>query len=263
MISYIFKSKIKNILVVIFSAILVCINLNALQLEIMFFYWESMVIRLIALIPYLLIFIYMVTLKKEYKIKPFIFPMAFAFLALSTLFSLKHIFNPYIYVFANRLAIGLISLILYVVELLGYVFCFVGALCNFKRINFLRVGTILCTLSIFLLFLFDYSLSFLSTNTFFQTVNNLAETPRTIILLLFHISIFTLTLTKKSDYIDLAPFIEKRKLKKELKKAQKFAKENPEAFIPPVVPDGHWRCMGCGEFLPDNETECNCGYKKQ
>ena len=61
----------------------------------------------------------------------------------------------------------------------------------------------------------------------------------------------------------LAPFIEKRKLKKELKKAQKFAKENPEAFIPPVVPDGHWRCMGCGEFLPDNETECNCGYKKQ
>lgn len=30
----------------------------------------------------------------------------------------------------------------------------------------------------------------------------------------------------------------------------------------PVIPDGFWRCMGCGKLIPENETTCECGYKK-
>ncbi len=31
---------------------------------------------------------------------------------------------------------------------------------------------------------------------------------------------------------------------------------------PPEAPFGTWRCMGCGEFVPDEKAECDCGYKK-
>ncbi len=28
------------------------------------------------------------------------------------------------------------------------------------------------------------------------------------------------------------------------------------------VPDGYWRCMGCGEILDNSRFECSCGYKR-
>lgn len=36
--------------------------------------------------------------------------------------------------------------------------------------------------------------------------------------------------------------------------------EDEEAKI--HIPDGMWRCMGCGEFVPNEKTECDCGYKR-
>lgn len=88
------------------------------------------------------------------------------------------------------------------------------------------------------------------------------ESFRASILLLFYISIFVLTLTQKSEYIDITPFIEERKIKKADKKARKLEREKPEEFLPPDVPDCYWRCMGCGEILPNDKNECNCGYKR-
>jgi len=71
-----------------------------------------------------------------------------------------------------------------------------------------------------------------------------------------------LTLTKKSEYIDITPFVEERKIKKATKKAKRLANENPEESSPLLVPEGSWRCMGCGEILPDDKNECECGYKR-
>lgn len=28
------------------------------------------------------------------------------------------------------------------------------------------------------------------------------------------------------------------------------------------IPDGFWRCMGCGEILPADKDKCECGYKR-
>lgn len=40
--------------------------------------------------------------------------------------------------------------------------------------------------------------------------------------------------------------------------------EEPEEYEETVeIPEGHWRCMGCGEMIPDDLDECQCGYKRK
>ena len=79
--------------------------------------------------------------------------------------------------------------------------------------------------------------------------------------LLFYISLLVLTITKESENIDIKPFIEARKLKKQLKKEAKL-KQITDETEHITVEDGFWRCMGCGEILPDNINKCECGYKR-
>jgi len=153
-------------------------------------------------------------------------------------------------------------LIIKFVLITGYAFCFAGTLSNFKRIFFLRIGLPICIITIFIQGIsYHYLIDWIG-NTFYSTISYLNESFRASILLLFYISIFILTLTKKSEYIDITPFVEERKIKKANKKAKKLEREKPEEFLPPNVPDGYWHCMGCGEILPDDKNECNCGYKR-
>ena len=30
-----------------------------------------------------------------------------------------------------------------------------------------------------------------------------------------------------------------------------------------IIPENHWKCMGCGEILPNDKSECECGFKKK
>lgn len=263
MISYIFKSKPKNIIVAIFAAVYTLIQLKELHI-----YWilypdlKFIALKFISLLPYLLIFIYMITLKREYKIKQFLFPISFAIFALTAIFSITNCFDEYTFTSINGLIRLFISLIIKIVLITGYAFCFVGTLSNFKRIFFLRLGLPICIITIFIQGIYYRYLIDWIGNTFFSTISYLNESFRASILLLFYISIFILTLTKKSDYIDITPFVEERKIKKANKKAKRLAKENPEEFSPPLVPEGYWRCMGCGEILPADKSECECGYKR-
>lgn len=262
MISYIFKSKIKNILVAIFSIILLCINLKELYAYMMFGIWEHITSKFISLIPYLFVFLYMVTLKRDYKFKQFLFPIAFAILTLFAVFSITNCFDEYTFSSINGLVRLFISLTIRTVMIVGYVFCFVGTLSNFKRLGFLRLGLPLCIITIAILGSSYYYLTNWIGNEFLATVYYLTESFSASSLILFHISIFILTLTKKGEYIDITPFVEERKTKKAIKKAKKLAKETPEEFSPPLVPNGFWRCMGCGEILPNDKNECECGYKR-
>lgn len=274
MISYIFKSKIKNVLVSIFSILIICMNLNELHQYIILGLSDSIILKFISLIPYLFIFIYMLTMKRDYKFKQFLFPTAFAIFTLTSLFSITNCFDEYTFLSVSGLVRLLFNLIVKFVLIAGYSFCFVGTLSNFKRIIFLRLGLPICIVTILFqnasyfinLLLSNRAannlLSNLMGNEFFIYVSILRELPRIFILLLFYISLFILALTKKSDNIDITPFIEERKAKKEAKKAQKLASQELDNFTPPTVPDGFWRCMGCGEILSDNISECECGYKR-
>ena len=262
MVSYIFKSKIKNILVAVFSVIFLLISLKELHTYMLLGAWDTITFKFIGLIPYLFIFLYMVTLKRDYKFKQFLFPISFAIFTLTAIFSITNCYDDYTFSSINGLIRFFISLIIKIVLITGYACCFVGTLSNFKRIIFLRLGLPICIITIFIQGMsYHYLIDWIG-NTFYSTIYYLNERIRGSILLLLYISIFILTLTKKSEYIDITPFVEERKIKKANKKAKRLAKENPEAFTPPSIPDGYWRCMGCGKILPNSEIKCECGYKK-
>ena len=262
MISYIFKSKIKNILVSIFSIIIICTKLDELHKYILLQAWDYIILKFIGLVPFILIFLYMVTLKREYKIKQFLFPISFAIFTLTAIFSITNCFDEYTFTSMNGLIRLFVNLIIKFVLIAGYAFCFVGTLSNFKRIIFLRLGLPICIITIFIQGVtYNHLVNWIG-NMFFSTLYYLNESFRASILLLFYISIFVLTLTKKSEYIDITPFVEERKIKKATKKVKRLAKENPEESSPLLVPEGYWRCMGCGEILSNDKNECNCGYKR-
>lgn len=262
MISYIFKNKIKNILVTVFSALILCISLNELYEYIVYGTPNSVLLKFIDTIPYILIFLYMITLKREYKIKQFLFPIAFATLTLTAVFSIINCFDEYTFSSLNGLFRLFINLIIKFVLIAGYSLSFVGSLSNFKRIILLRIGLLICIITIIIQGVsYNYLVEWIG-NTFYSYIYYIDEVCKAISLLLFYISVFVLSLTKKSENIDITPFVEARKNKKAYKKAAKIEREKPELFTPPVVPKGHWRCMGCGEILPNDKNECNCGYKR-
>lgn len=261
MISYIFKSKPKNILVAIFSLAFLCLNLKELCFYALINAWGYMALKLIELIPYILIFVYMITLKRDYKFKQFLFPIAFSIGILLTVFSLKNCFNLYSLTSTFLLFDAYINFAIRIIMLVGYIFCFVGTISNFERVVFLRSGLIICAITTLILGSKYYTFNgFISAQL--PTYSYLIQLLMEITILLFYISIFILTLTKKSEYIDITPFVEERKIKKATKKAKKLEREKTEEFSPPNVPDGYWRCMGCGEILPDDKDKCKCGYKR-
>ena len=84
--------------------------------------------------------------------------------------------------------------------------------------------------------------------------------------LLFFVGIILLTTNKKSEDIDITPYVEDRKAKKQAKKEAKLQQkeaEEAEYNAPlPEIPEGSWRCMACGKILTDDIDRCECGYKK-
>lgn len=260
MISYIFKSKFKNILVTVLSVILILIGINDIDTCMMFENLSDAVKEFIRLIAYVLIFIYMITLKRKYKIKKWLFPIAFAVLGIATLFE---IFECFTYTFLYYIELYAIFLKAFVLLLMfvGCVFCFIGTLSNFNKLKFLRLGLLFCIISVFIVniclpFVFE-----ISTNVLFSYLSFFENSIDSGLLLLFYISLFLLTLTRKSENIDITPFVEQRKAKKAAKKTEMLEQKVEEEILTDI-PENSWRCMGCGEILPDSISECECGYKR-
>ena len=89
----------------------------------------------------------------------------------------------------------------------------------------MRLGLPICIITIFIQGIsYHYLIDWIGNN-FYSTISYLNEGFRASILLLFYISIFILTLTKKSEYIDITPFEEARKLKKAQRKEKRLQKE--------------------------------------
>lgn len=278
MISYIFKNKTKNILAIVFTALYV-LNTNLVYRFFMYINYGKILpaIEIVfRLLPYIFIMVYLCTLKMQYKFKNWLFPSAFAILAgLDVYIIMYSIITNIEYLNSVEGFIWLISSMIYdMILLAAYILCLLGSINNFKNVILLRIGLIILMISMIVNQAFQFLLSSVGydlENAFMNYLNLLIPSMAeaiydAFILLLFYFGILNLTLNKKSEYIDITPYIEERKAKKEAKKAAKLEeKRQEEARLNapvPEIPDGSWRCMACGKILPDSAERCECGYKK-
>lgn len=269
MISYIFKSKLKNAVVSIFAFVYLIIQMEYLYLyACVYGYFGMGIIRLIVTLPPLFILIYMLTLKRKYRFKNLFFPAAFLIFVLNTVFSICQTVyrnSDVTYLSVDLIAEIPLKVLVNSVVVAGYVLAFLGSINNFRRVVLLRVGAILCAAFEPLIVLVEELFFPGVRNSFFNMlaqINYDNGLLKTFMIILFYISIFVLTLGKKSEYIDITPFVEARKAKKEAKRAEKLKREEELEAIPQETPAGYWRCMGCGKVLPDSESVCQCGYRK-
>ncbi len=140
-------------------------------------------------------------LPDDNKIKPWLFPIGFAILSvfqlLSAVVTVYHTFSLLLVI--PRL---LVTVLLTLVYFAGDLLCFAGSLCNFKRIQFMKIGALLCVAVLVLM----YVLEFISVGGFeyFNRVPDdiivfiIISFSRYITVILFYVGMFLLSTNKKS-----------------------------------------------------------------
>ena len=234
----------------------------------------AFVYHLIKLLPYLLILTYLLTLKYKYKFKNILFPLAFIIKAMDPVYSIISIIRAYDYKYSEQMIL-LLSLVANIIVITGCVLCAIGSAFNFKQVLVFRVGIIIFITHIILVtplidFIFAGGFEYFKTLPQEHILQNIIYTIKaalnSLLYLMYYISFLLLTLNKKGEYIDITPFVEARKAKKLAKRnARLEAKQQEEACLnepTPEIPDGSWRCMACGNILPNATQRCDCGYKK-
>lgn len=206
MTSYLFKNKTKNILVMVFTALCmldpICDAVKLIiQKDIM-----STLAKILSLCPFVLILIYVLTLKKEYRFKPNLFPFSFLYLILKCAYAIFICFyaltDP-LYRSAAGFAYILGASAFDIALLVCFVLCFIGSRSNFKRVIFFKLGTLLLGIVYILLPI----VAFISVGGFdyinsvpdgYQAVSYF-ELTKCIISILFSFSLFALTLNKNNE----------------------------------------------------------------
>lgn len=275
MISYIFKNKIKNILVIIFSVVCMIKPLC----EFLFYISINQVFpwfTFLTLLPVALVLIYLLTLYYNYKFKSFMIPAAFLIWIVSPIYlafsDIKFAFMYLKWIGEMPLTV-VFTLINMIVLITAKALCFAGSLSNFKNISLFKVGIILNIVGIAIITPIYEAVSaieyFGTTNIFLDQLRQILNDG--VILgrvanILFWIGLLLLAFNKKSEDIDITPYVEERKAKRQAKKEAKLQQkeaEEAEYNAPlPEIPDGSWRCMACGKILTDDIDRCECGYKK-
>lgn len=260
MLSYIFNNKVKNIFVIIFCLLCIFSNFDVFY-EFSLYEKFPPIMYFFSLAARLFVLIYMLTLKREYRVKCMLFPSSFAILFILVIFSIFDSFG--VYAFSSLLRVEfLVSVYLNLILSAAYILCFIGSLWNFKKVILLRIGLLICItvqlISPIVSFFLAGGYEYLTSVPEGITPISYSSLAKQLVILLFNVSLFLLTLNKKSEYIDLAPFIQARKAKKDAKLESKYEHDLPQTEIP----DGCWRCMGCGKVLSENVVRCECGYKK-
>lgn len=273
MISYIFKNKTKNILAIVFTILYILSQNYIYQIYTYISRQEFPLRTVVGMLPYILILVYMFTLKREYKFKNWLCPLAFVVL---TAFSVYSMIGTLILNIEYFKALGLISILIFVPNIaviVAYVLGFFGTIKNFKNVIFLRVAMIINMITLVIAQVVDLFLA--GGFAYFESIPQeqlgnvyllmFKAIIKLLIMLLFYFGILNLTLNKKGEYIDITPYVQERKAKKEAKREAKLKaqQEQEDLDMPaPEVPEGCWRCMACGKILNDNTDRCECGYKK-
>lgn len=268
MIRYIFRDKTKNILAIAFTAgYILSGGPIYYMLEAIPFGGFFLLRHIATLVSYLLILLYLCTLTRRYPLKNWLFPLAFSIqiclntYALITNFEVICSLQDFISVFCKTALSGL--------ALLASIFCLIGSIRNFKQVQYLRIGILMLAIQSLLAVPLEWVIvggSSYFSNDFFEYLNHLhflKHLQRMVALMTFYFGIYFLTLNKKGPDIDITPYIAARQAKKAAKQAARLQAEAEREAPMPEIPDGYWRCMGCGEALPDEVDECACGYRKQ
>lgn len=279
MISYIFKNKTKNALMIIFTALYVLRSdflsgfLYSVIRQIPISFYE-----IASVVAFALVLTYMFTLKRQYRFKKWLFPASFAVL---TVLSVYELVSDIFYTLTTYDYLVLIEILIYasyIFAIIAYVFCFIGSIKNFKNVIFLKVGAIIKIVGTILTTVVALIVEFIALGGmhYFESIDETHASYvyssmfqvvlKWLMSLLFFVGILLLTSNKKSEGIDITPYVEERKAKKEAKRAARLeAKQREESELNAPVPeisDGSWRCMACGKILSDSIDRCECGYKK-
>ena len=275
MISYIFKNKTKNILMIIFTCLHI-LNTN-IPYELYFCIIHGSVISidtLLSFLAYILILVYMFTLKMKYRFKEWLVPTAFAILCGLVIYDIIFDIIDSLTQYGNLDSTKILSIAINAVSATLLALCFCGSIKNFKNAIFLKIGslatmiyTVVMTITEFILVGGTEYFANIPTEYLASVYISFGKAMiKIVMILLFYFGLFNLTLNKKSEYIDITPFVDARKAKKLAKRnARLEAKQQEEACLnepTPEIPDGSWRCMACGKILPDSIDRCECGYKK-
>ncbi len=275
MISYIFKNKTKNILVIIFTCLHI-LNTN-IPYELYWCISQGSVISigtLLSFLSYILILVYMFTLKMQYRFKEWLFPTTFAILGGIVIYDIIFDIVYSLTQYGNLSSTEILSCTINAVSATLWALCFCGSIKNFKNVIFLKIGTLAMMIYTVVITITEFIL--VGGGEYFANIPQEYLTSvyismgkaliKLAMILLFYFGIFNLTLNKKSEYIDITPYVEARKAKKAAKrtdKAEEKQREEARFNAPaPEIPDGCWRCMACGKILTNSLDRCECGYKK-
>ncbi|MBQ7106991.1 MAG: hypothetical protein IJN93_05705 [Clostridia bacterium] len=201
-----FKSKPKNIIAICFTAfytLMLILDVEFLQFPFIThprYAVNSLVIYLVPLITPALVLIYLIFVNKEYKLKKWLFPIAFAVKIITAFLATYNLFGRLALIGVMPAYILLIFCSL--LTLVATVFMFVGTLFNFKYIIFLKYGAISCAVLLFMAPVINYILF----KAFAYMPSALLGVPdvglpvliETLIATLLYVGIFLLTTNKKS-----------------------------------------------------------------
>lgn len=201
-----FANKRKNTLAICFTSIytlflILTFNFNAAYFSLNFRYaLNSLFIDLTSLITPVLVLIFLLTLKKEYRFKKWLFPIAFGVTFARSLVSLISSFNTLKYAITTPL-----YLVIYLCSwlmLITLALMFVGTLFEFKYLNLLKFGA----LGYIVLSFTVQVIEFINVGgiAYFQNIPqgiapiNFVALIKLVAQLLFYIGIFILTLKNKN-----------------------------------------------------------------
>lgn len=201
-----FANKRKNTLAICFTSIytlclILTINFNKSLFLLNFRHaLNSLILALIPLVTTVLVLVFLLTLKKEYRFKKWLFPIAFGMKFISNLISLILGIGSLRYLLTNPLQITMYSISVLMVVAFGLMF--VGTLFNFKYVKLLKIGAI----AFVVLSLIFNVIEFISIGGFayFQNVPQTVTPINFVVLIkliaqsLFYIGIFMLTLKNKN-----------------------------------------------------------------
>ncbi len=200
----IFKDKKRNLIAACFTALytIKCI----LDVEFKVSYFQNFRYAISFLFVYLapiitpaLVLVFLLTLKKEYRLKRWLLPIAFGVKAVSALISLCFSFST----------IGLVvSMPKYTLILLcscliffAFVFMFIGTF-NSKYINFLKYGALSCAVLYFVTLIIDFinvgGFEYLQSVPNGYSAINFSALISSLAIILFYIGIFILATNKKN-----------------------------------------------------------------
>lgn len=201
-----FANKRKNTLAICFTSIytlclILTINFNKSLFLLNFRHaLNSLILALIPLVTPVLVLVFLLTLKKEYRFKKWLFPIAFGMKFISNLISLILGIGSLRYLLTNPLQITMYSISVLMAVAFGLMF--VGTLFNFKYVKLLKIGAI----AFVVLSLIFNVIEFISIGGFayFQNVPQTVTPINFMVLIkliaqsLFYIGIFMLTLKNKN-----------------------------------------------------------------